>query len=94
MHLKSADSVKFPQLRPHCFLEYNFVSSTFKYKDLEFRSFIAGELEILSSGRIGSEELKHRMANLKHIIYLENTYEWEALRDMHAAKLRLIERGI
>ena len=72
---------------------YNFVSSTSEYRDLEFRLFVAGELEILSSGRIGSEELEHRMANLKHIIYLENTYEWEALQDMHAAKLRLIERG-
>ena len=43
--------------------------------------------------KLTSIERQCRLKNLKQIVYLESTYEWDALRDMHAAKLRLIERG-
>ncbi len=90
---KSCDTVVSPQLWPHCFLEYHFVNKSVEYRDIDFHSFIAGELEILTLEKLTSIERQCRLKNLKQIVYLESTYEWEALRDMHAAKLRLIERG-
>jgi hypothetical protein len=93
IYAKSSDVVKYPQYWPHCLLEFGFVSKSVEYKDLDFHTFVAGELEILTSGKLSQVDNNHRLQNLKQTVYLEGTYDWEAIRDMHAAKLRLIERG-
>ena len=92
LHYKPSDFVCNPQIWPHTLLEFQFVTRSLEYKDLDFQSFVAGELEILTSDKIGPVETKYRLINLKHIVYLDQTYEWQAIREMHAAKLRLIER--
>ena len=48
---KSSDKVKAPQKWPHAHLQYEFVNKKMKFDDLDYRLFIAGELEIISESR-------------------------------------------
>lgn len=93
IEVKPTEIVKYPQVWPHCFLEYEFINKPLSYKELEFRHFVAGELEIVTSGVMKEQDAKFRMEHLKQAVYWEGIYEWEAILDLHAAKLRLIELG-
>ena len=79
LHYKPSDFVCNPQIWPHTLLEFQFVTRSLEYKDLDFQSFVAGELEILTSDKIGPVETKYMLINLKHIVYLDQTYEWKLL---------------
>ena len=94
MVAKNSDDVKFPQLWPQKGLKKQFVTSKPKFKDLDFRLFVAGELEIISRVGIRSTERKGRLRLLKEICYHQNSYEWEALRDCYASVVKNIELGI
>ena len=52
-------------LWPQSVLQYEFVSKEVKFKELSFNLFVAGELEIISSGLIPDSEAKSRLEILK-----------------------------
>lgn len=93
MSKKSSDKVKYPQIWPHCVLQFEFVSEHVSFKNLDLKMFVAGELEILMS-KISKEEFKGRMRFLKKIVYFANMYEWKRLLQYYAAWLRRIEMGL
>ena len=90
---KSSDHVKSPQTWPHSALQYEYVSKSVKYEDLDFRLFVAGELEIISSDKIKPTEKDSRIAFLKKIVYYSSIYQWKALLDFYAAFVRQVELG-
>jgi hypothetical protein len=53
---KSSDAVRAPQVFPQSVLQYEYVNSDIKFRDLDFRLFVAGELEIIDSALIGEVE--------------------------------------
>ena len=71
---KASDKVKAPQKWPHAHLQYEFVNKEMKFDDLDYRLFIAGELEIISESSLSSVEKQGRINLLKKIIYYSSTY--------------------
>ena len=55
MSKKASDKVKHPQIWPHSVLQYEFVSENVKFKDLDLKMFVAGELEILMTKILRTE---------------------------------------
>ena len=90
---KSSNKVKAPQKWPHAHLQYEFVNKEMKFEDLDYRLFIAGELEVISEASISSSEKQGRINLLKKIIYYTGTYEIKGLKAFYAAWLREIELG-
>ena len=77
MSRKASDKVKHPQIWPHSVLQYEFVSENVKFKDLDLKMFVAGELEIL----------------MTKIVYFSSLYDRKRLLQYYAAWLRRIEMG-
>lgn len=90
---KASDRVKFPQKWPHAHLQYVHVSKHVKFEDLDFKLFVAGELEIISEASLPKSERKGRLNLLKKIVYYIGTYDFKGLREFYAAWLREIELG-
>lgn len=90
---KACDDVVNPQIWPHSMLQYEYVNRNTKFQDLDFRLFVAGELEIITSSKIKQSEKSARIAFLKKIVYYSGIYQWKALLDFYAAFLRQIETG-
>ena len=90
---KSSDKVKAPQKWPHAHLQYEFVNKEVKFEYLDYRLFIAGELEVISESSISSSERQGRINLLKKIVYYTGTYEFKGLKAFYAAWLREIELG-
>ena len=90
---KASDDVVNPQIWPHSLLQYEYVSKSTKYQDLDFRLFVAGELEIITSSKIKQTEKEARLALLKKIVYYSGIYQWKALLEFYAAFVRSIETG-
>ena len=93
INAKASDRVKFPQSWPHAHLQYEYVNKQMTYDELDFKMFIAGELEIISSEGLPRSERLGRTSLLKKIIYYSNTYEFKGLKSFYAAWLRQIELG-
>ena len=93
MSKKASDRVKYPQIWPHSVLQFEFVSQNIQFKDISFKMFVAGELEILTS-KISKREFKGRIKLLKKIAYLSNVYDWKRLLQFYAAWVRRIEMGL
>ena len=91
---KASDRVKHPQKWPQAHLQYEHVSKQVQFKDLDFKLFIAGELEIISEDGLPESERIGRMKLLKKIIYFSNTYSFEGLKEFYAAWVREIEMGL
>ena len=68
-------------------------SNTIKYKQLDSRLFIAGELSIIKSRKISEFEKCHRLNLLFDTVFNMAFYEWPALLKLHAAILTEIESG-
>ena len=64
-----------------------------KYDELDFKFFIAGEIEIISEDGISTIERKGRLQLLKKIVNYYATYEFNGLKAFYAAWLREIELG-
>lgn len=63
-------------------------------KELDFKLFVAGELEIISSiKKIGDKEKKVRVALPKTIVYYSSIYHWKALLEFYAAFVSQMESG-
>ena len=93
MSKKASDRVKHPQTWPHSVLQFEFVSQNIQFKDISFKMFVAGELEILTS-KISKTEFKGRINLLKKIAYLANMYDWKRLLQFYAAWVRRVEMGL
>ena len=72
MSKKTSDNAKHPQIWPHSVLQFEIVSQNVQFKDLSFKMFVAGELEVLMS-KISKKEFKARLSLLKKIAYLANS---------------------
>lgn len=90
---KASDRVKHPQKWPQSHLQFEYVNKHVKFEDLDFKLFIAGELEIISDERLTATERSGRLALLKKIVYYYSTYEFKGLKAFYAAWLREIELG-
>ena len=93
INAKASDKVKHPQKWSHAHLQYEHVNKHVKFDDLDFKLFIAGELEIISEEGLPSVERKGRLQLLKKIVYYYSTYEFKGLKAFYAAWLREIELG-
>ena len=93
INAKASDKVRYPQKWPHAHLQYEHVNKQVKYDELDFKLFIAGELEIISEDGISSVERQGRLKLLKKIVYYYATYEFKGLKAFYAAWLREIELG-
>lgn len=91
---KASDKVRFPQQWPHSNLQYEYVNKAVKFDELDFKLFIAGELEIISAANISKHERTGRLALIKKIVYYSGIYSFEGLRGFYAAWLRQIELGL
>ena len=76
---KASDKVKSPQKWPHAHLQYELVNKEMKFDDLDYRLFIAGELEIISESCLSSVEKQGRINLLKKIIYYNSTQRFEGI---------------
>jgi len=83
---RPSDHVKYRQKYPQAFLRFEHVNSKVSFEKLEFNLFVAGELEIIFSPSIKSVELKH-------IMYLNSSYDFTAVKNLYAAVLHDIEVG-
>ena len=90
---KSSDKVKSPQKWPHAYLQFEYVNKQVKFDELDYRMFIAGELEVISESDISKTERNGRISLLKKIVYYSSTYDFKGLKAFYAAWLREIELG-
>lgn len=90
---KASDKVKTPQKWPHAHLQYEYVNKYVKFDELDFKLFIAGELEIISEEGISKAERSGRISMLKEIVNYSNTYDFKGLKSFYAAWLREIQLG-
>ena len=90
---KSSDKVKSPQKWPHAYLQFEYVNKQVTFEELDYRMFIAGELEVISESDISKTERNGRINLLKKIVYYSSTYDFKGLKAFYAAWLREIELG-
>ena len=90
---KSTDQVRFPQTWPHVALQDEFFQQSLEFKDLDFRLFVAGELEIATSPDISERERTGRLLLLKQLAYLNGAHQWDIIRNIYLSVVRKIELG-
>jgi hypothetical protein len=71
----ATDHVVNPQIWPQTNLQYEYVNKGVTFQQLDFKLFVAGKLEIISSKNIGDKEKKARVALLKNVYY-SSVYHW------------------
>lgn len=90
---QASDRVRYPQRWPHSHLQFEHVNKQVRFDELDFKLFVAGELEIISDSELTSSERTGRLNLLKKIVYYYSTYEFKGLKAFYAAWLREIELG-
>ncbi len=68
-------------------------TSPVKYKHLDSRLFIAGELNVINSKKICEDERICRLSMLHDTVFNMGFYEWPEILKLHAAILTEIESG-
>jgi hypothetical protein len=91
MVARASDDVQNPQTWPQTALQYEYINKSVAFQDLDFKLFVAGELEIIISRKTKIDERNTRLSLLKKIVYYSNIYQWKALLYFYAAFLRQIE---
>ncbi len=91
---RSANNVATRQQWPHLWLRDEYPGKNLTFMDLDFKLFVAGELEIISSDRIPQLERVARTHLLKRLTYMHRSVEWEVIRDIYIAILNQIETGL
>ena len=89
--VKAADVVVRPQTWPHTSLQDEYASQGIEFGDLDFRLFVAGELETISSQGINHVEKEGRTRLLKQLVYLKGSYDWDTVRSVYVTIVRKIE---
>ena len=92
MDLKASEGVQYQLIWPHCVLQYQYVTQSMTYKDLNLSLLVAGELEIITSLKQGKEQ-EGRLNLLKALAYESNVYPYRAISEWYAAFLMAIEKG-
>ena len=87
------DKVKSPQKWPHAYLQFEYVNKQVKFDELDYRMFIAGELEVISEADLSRTERNGKISLLKKIVYYSSTYDFKGLKAFYASWLREIELG-
>ena len=64
INAKASDRVRNPQKWPHSHLQFEYVNKQVKYDELDFKLFVAGELEIISDPELSSAERSGRLTLL------------------------------
>ena len=62
LEAKSVDLVLFPRVWPHSVLQYAFVSKDLKLFSLNFKQFVAHELEMISNTNTPMQERQGRLS--------------------------------
>ena len=93
INAKASDRVKYPQRWPQSHLQFEYVNKQMKFEDLDFKLFVAGELEIIACVDVYAVEKAGRLELLRKIAYYYGTYEFAGLKSFYAAWLREIELG-
>ena len=93
MLARSKDRVQKPQWWPHAALRGEFVTRDVAFSDLDFRLFVAGELEIVTTCKASVEQRIGRLQLLKQLAYLLGGYSWETLRGVYASIVSQIEQN-
>ena len=75
----ATDHVVNPQIWPQTNLQYEYVSKGVTFQQLDFKLFVARELEIISSKNIGDKEKKARVALLKKNCLLQFSISLESI---------------
>ena len=86
------DAVKWP----HEFLgaRYNnYGKSDTKYKQLDMRMLVAGEINIICNGGVSESERNARLKLLGDVVYSSAYYQWGAILKLHAAILSEVAAG-
>ncbi|CAC5400129.1 unnamed protein product [Mytilus coruscus] len=94
MVAQASDDVQNPQTWPHTTLQYEYINKSVSFQDLDLKLFVAGELEIIGSSKIKTDERNTRLSLLKKIVYYSSIYQWKSLLDFYGAFLRQIETGV
>ena len=89
--MRASDRVYEPQLWPHVALKGEFMAQNLSFHDLDLQAFIAGELEIITSPFVTSEEHQGRLHLLKELVSLSRGYDWDILRNVYASIVSKIE---
>ena len=93
IEMKVSENIKNPQIWPQSVLQLSTCVSALSFNDLDFGTFVAGELEIITQANISPAEKSDRLELLKCLAYAMPDYEWERLRDIYFTFLRQIEVG-
>lgn len=93
MELKVTDKVKYQVKWPHTQLQAHFVSQGYKFSELTWPLFFAGELEAIASS-LTPQEKEARLNLLKILAYHSNLYPFKAITEWYAAFMQRIEKGI
>ena len=91
--VKASEGVRVQLQWPHTYLRYQYVTSSLSYSELNFNLLTAGELEILSSGRISESEFLGRLNLMRILAYESHVYPFRAISEWHSAYLHCIEMG-
>ena len=90
---KGTDRVRYPQTWPHTTLQDEMCLRHLSFEELDFRLFIAGELEIVTSLGITQLEKQGRLELMKQLAYFNGSYPWATLRNVYVSIVRKIELG-
>ena len=93
MVAKVSDRVVNPQCWPHVALRGEFITKNLSFHDLDFRLWIAGELEIVTARSVSLAERLGRLNLCKQLAYLYGGYSWDILRGVYASIVHQIEQG-
>jgi hypothetical protein len=86
-----------PVLWPHQVISSkytDFSQKKLRHSQLDIRMFNIGELEIISSADIGSDERLARTVLLKELNHFAGLYEWRAILKLHSTVLSEISKGV
>jgi len=94
VNAKGSDVVKNPQIWAHSALsEDHTVENGTTFAQLDFRLFVAGELEIILEAELPQLERRGRLILLRKMCYLFGTYDWNVVLNVYGTVLRKIEKG-
>jgi len=94
MVAKPTDTVIFPQNWPHITLKCDRAGGAYTFQELDWKQFVTGELELLSSYRISPDEHEGRIRLLKQLMQLSQAYEWQAIKMLYTEVVSQIEQGL
>ena len=93
MVARQTDRVVRPQLWAHAEIMEELGGKNITFQELNFRQFVAGELEIVMEGNISRTEKRSRCELLRLMCYLHGIHDWRTVKGVYAYILAKIEKG-